>query len=121
MGQDTDLRGRRGHLTARIWFHGTDAKNAKAIAKGGFNPFTSFDAHLENALMFGGDHVFEVALDIADPTDNQADLWRIKIPEPIPPAQIVALHRYRITRMHENAELRKWVAEENDKARDKDK
>lgn len=47
----------------KIWFHGTNKANAESILKEGFRPDTWFAAHLEDALAFGGNHVFEVALE----------------------------------------------------------
>ncbi len=45
-----------------IYFHGTNAKNAKKIMKEGFKKETWYADHLEDALYHGGNHIFWVAV-----------------------------------------------------------
>ena len=47
----------------KIYFHGTNRKNAKSILKNGFRKGTFFADHLEDALCYGGRNIFEVAID----------------------------------------------------------
>lgn len=48
----------------RFYFHGTTSKKkADSILKNGFNKGTFFADHLEDALGFGGNHIFWVWLD----------------------------------------------------------
>lgn len=103
-------------VTVRIWFHGTKTKRAAlAILRQGFHAETYFSAHLEDAVMFGGPYVFEVAMDVAEPTGHPMEGWQLKVREPVLPDRIIALHRYEVTRLSENKDLRAWVAEENRK------
>ena len=73
----------------RICYHGTNAKAAKLILQSGFEPFTHFASHLENALGFGGSHIFDVAFE-GEPPD-----WQFMVSTTIGPERIV---RYRIIR-----------------------
>ena len=51
-------------MSLRIWFHGTNKKNANAIIKTGyFKAGTYYAKHLEDAIGYGGLHIFEVAID----------------------------------------------------------
>ena len=47
-----------------ICYHGTDRKAAKAILREGFKPDTWFAQHLEDAVGYGGVHIFEVVFDV---------------------------------------------------------
>jgi len=47
----------------KVWWHGTCEKHARIILQSGFKKGTYFAAHLEDAISFGGDHVFTVWLD----------------------------------------------------------
>jgi hypothetical protein len=43
-----------------ICYHGTNSRAAQAIVGHGFAKGTHFAAHLEDALGYGGGHLFEV-------------------------------------------------------------
>lgn len=45
-----------------IYYHGTNAKNAKRILKEGFKKDIWYADHLEDALYHGGNHIFWVAI-----------------------------------------------------------
>jgi hypothetical protein len=70
LGLAHKIRGHKGIMPLEelgfliICFHGTNEANAKSILKRGFLPDTYFAAHLEDALEFGGNHVFEVAFQV---------------------------------------------------------
>lgn len=133
MGQGTNLRGRcltisnsiagaePKAMTLRIWFHGTDKETAEKIARDGFTAATTFSPHLEDALAFGGNYVFEVGLDLAEPKSVPSEIWQVVISRALPVSHIIALHRYDITRMHENSALRSEVAAANQSARDNER
>lgn len=95
-----------------IAFHGTNEAEALSILKSGFNSGTYFAQHLEDAIIFGGPFVFEVAFDGPQQKD-----WQFCEFVSIPPDRIVSLERYEITKMLENKELRarvfKWNMENN--------
>lgn len=74
----------------RIWFHGTNEASAVAIQADGFKPGTYFAKHLEDALGFGGDHVFWVALH-GRPKDGG---WQMVMTERVPTSAIVKVVRY---------------------------
>ena len=44
-----------------ICYHGTDKQTASKILLEGFEIGTHFARHLEDAIEFGGDHIFEVS------------------------------------------------------------
>ncbi len=72
----------------RIWFHGTkDEGIALRIQREGFKPLTYFAANLQDALTFGGPHVFEVAIDFADV--SKTDGWQVKASNAIPSESII--------------------------------
>jgi hypothetical protein len=91
----------------KIWFHGTHEANAQRIMINGFNAGTFFAAHLEDAIAFGGPHVFEVAL------NRREDCWQIVVADRVPQEQIVAYQIFTRSVAYDNPELRKAVLEEN--------
>lgn len=84
----------------KICYHGTDAKNAQSILKQGFRPETWFAAHLEDALEFGGNHVFRVVF------DDPPDYWQFFINRWIKPDQIVGYEVYQVEQIINKIELR---------------
>ena len=90
----------------RIWYHGTNAEAAEAILDEGFAPGTYFAAHLEDALGYGGQHVFSVVFAAEKKNRNERDAWQRCNTETIPPADIVAYKVYGdITTVFHNDEL----------------
>lgn len=91
----------------KIWFHGTNETAAKAILAEGFREHCWFAAHLEDALAFGGPHVFEVALDVSEKN------WQISIPHVVPREQIVGHTVFTKNVRFDDVELRKKIFEAN--------
>lgn len=75
-----------------ICFHGTTKENAEKILAGGFNIGTWFALHLEDALKFGGDYVFQVEFDKGR-FSNDVE-WQFHLRERVPPEQIRRLDQY---------------------------
>jgi hypothetical protein len=95
----------------QIVYHGTTEANAKKILKHGFKPDTFFATHLEHALGYGGNYIFEVAVPSAaipktpdwefegTPTipksQRSAQYWEFTSgDDAIPPSQIVEVKQY---------------------------
>lgn len=95
----------------RIWFHGTDPETAEKIGRAGFRPGTYFAAHLEDALAFGGEVVFEVALD-HEPV--KADAWQICVGDRVAVGEVVSITRYHRDCTFENEKLRNAVFKSNE-------
>lgn len=92
----------------RIWYHGTNREGAKAIMDEGFRSLTYFARHLEDALEFGGLHVFGVAL----PEDNED--WQMRLERSVGVEDIVFHKQYQKPKVHfENEELREKIFELN--------
>jgi len=98
----------------QLWFHGTDEQAAMKIIKEGFAPGTYFSAHLEDALSYGGNHIFQVVFPAGKRSREDADGWQRCNMEPIYPKRIVAytIHE-NIGLVFENSQLRQGVAERN--------
>lgn len=79
-------------MSIRIWFHGTMADCVESILRKGFLPRTYFANALEDALEFGGDHVFFVALDHEPNTKGN---WQMRINEWVPPDTIIEVRQYK--------------------------
>src|SRR5262245_1314684 len=76
----------------RIWFHGTKSKEAAdSILAEGFRAGTYFADALEDALGFGGDWVFEVALEHLPIREGA---WQMRVIEAVPASAIVNLTHY---------------------------
>ncbi|KKM26969.1 hypothetical protein LCGC14_1579370 [marine sediment metagenome] len=74
-----------------IAYHGTNKENAAAIKQEGFRQGTYFSYRVEDALGFGGNHVFAVEFS-ADPAKwkGEPDGWQFWTREHIPPSAIVS-------------------------------
>jgi hypothetical protein len=83
------------------FYHGTDKKTAAIILKEGFKRGTFFANHLEDAVHYGGTHVFAVSIKL--PYDHT--YWEYVSTNRIPARQIVDLHRYTKTKLQENKKL----------------
>lgn len=92
----------------KICYHGTNKTNADRILKEGFKPYTYFSRHLESALCYGGEWVFEVCFDETKVPDN----WQFIIKTQRGPENIVGLKHYKnIELIKENKELRNKIFE----------
>ncbi len=67
------------------WFHGTNTEIAALIRLEGFKEDTWFSRHMEDAVKFGGPHVFVVKMMI----DNAPLDWQIHMANALPPSIIV--------------------------------
>lgn len=95
----------------QIWYHGTkDEAVAEKIAREGFAPESYFAAHLEDALEFGGPHIFQVRLShIPIIPEN----WQMRISEAIPATEIVRRSHFNIAVLEDYPDRRKAVFEAN--------
>ncbi len=93
----------------KIWYHGTTKKNASDVLKNGFQPGTYFAKHLEDALRFGGNRVFEVMF----PESYDCDEWQMIIGDHYPVSNIVSFTVYAINRAIEDTELRQRIFDYN--------
>jgi hypothetical protein len=92
----------------KIWFHGTKLAAAQRIMGEGFQPGTYFGEHLEDAIEFGGGHIFEVAF----PADWRSEAgWQMRIEEAVPVDRIVAYYVLRREQLFEDPGLRKHVCD----------
>ena len=91
----------------RICYHGTNEANARNILKRGFLPGTYFASHLEDAIWYGGDHVFEVAFHKAP------DKWQFVCPGEMRASMIVSYIVYTTRVKFRNESLRKKVFKSN--------
>ncbi len=88
----------------KICYHGTtDEAHAESILTEGFLVGTYFARHLEDALGFGGPHVFGVVF--AAPPEG----WQFTCPVQIDKKCIVSYRIYDVRSVFENEELRKTV------------
>jgi hypothetical protein len=81
----------------QIVYHGTDEATAKKILKKGFKPGTFFALHLEDSVGFGGNYIFEVAVESASlpkPSKKLGTDWEFIATDRVPPSQIVQLKHY---------------------------
>ena len=103
-----------------IAYHGTNASNAAKIMKSGFRRDTWYALHLEDALEFGGLHIFGVTF-----PDNlsvgsrrrrnveEDDLWQFTA-DHVPKSRIVSYEVYKKPQIKfENKELREEIFESN--------
>lgn len=86
-------------------FHGTSAENAKKIRRTGFLSYTHFARHLEDAIGYGGDHVFWVAFPDREMARLRDDAWQFVIPRALPASRIVYLKTYTVKTLYENRAL----------------
>lgn len=92
----------------KIWFHGTNKANAESILKEGFRPDTWFAAHLEDALAFGGNYVFEVALEAKEEVG-----WQIHVLEAVPADRIISHFVFQKQTLLDYPDRRREVFEAN--------
>lgn len=94
-----------------ICYHGTNKAAVAAIWEEGFQPFTYFARHLEDAIGFGGEYVFEVAFYTEDVEDFG---WQFKALKVVPSDRIVSLRRYVVTQLYVDTDVRKKIFESNE-------
>ena len=92
-----------------ICYHGTTEKNASLIEKVGFIAWTYFAKHLEDAVEFGGNHIFEVMFKKSEIPDN----WQFRLPKHIPSKNIVRHYEFNKTVINDNTSLRKKIFNSN--------
>jgi len=96
----------------QIVYHGTDEATAKKILRNGFKPGTFFAIHLEDSLGFGGNYIFEVAVE-SHRISKESD-WEFISTDRVPPSQIVELRHYpKAKTIIENKELGELVFKSN--------
>ena len=93
----------------RICYHGTDERGAVSILREGFDEGTYFALHLEDALGYGGTHVFGVTFDEKKLPPN----WQFTSRGQIPPTSIVHYHIYWVRRVSSNRRLQQKVFRSN--------
>lgn len=92
------------YMKQKVWWHGTNYKNAKAILKSGkFKKDTWFARHLEDAIKFGGKYVFTVTF-----TVNRCPLkWQVCLLNELSAENIISLDKYEIKNKYLNKKLEK--------------
>lgn len=94
----------------KICYHGTDEETAKKIIKEGFSPNTYFAQHLEDAIGFGGKHVFDVCF----PKDTGSlSPWQFVHPSIVEPDLIVRCKHYEVEVLYEDKELGQRIFRSN--------
>ena len=74
-----------------VAFHGTSKWNVAAIRRGGFKKKTYFAYHMEDALEFGGSHIFGVEFSSdRSKWKGAPDGWQFWTRENIPASAIVS-------------------------------
>ena len=81
-----------------ICYHGTKKKNVNKILKEGFKPDTFFSTHLEDALHYGGQFVFEVAFKDKD----LPDWWQVVCGNHVPSNRIICLTQHKTKKLYDN-------------------
>ena len=92
-----------------ICYHGTNQAAALAIQRDGFQPGTYFARHLEDAIGFGGDHVFGVVFLTVSLPEN----WQFCIWETVSASEIISYRVYHRDTVYQNEELRDAVFKSN--------
>ena len=88
----------------RICYHGTNKEAAESILKEGFRAGTWFAANLQDALGFGGKHIFRVVFPF-----KEAPNWQFIADEVIFPDRITNYTIYQEEVIMNNEELRKKI------------
>jgi hypothetical protein len=92
-----------------ICYHGTNEENAASILKTGFRYGSWFAASLQDALAFGGPHVFLVAFDFDEPPRN----WQFMHDGEIAVDRIVEYSIFDKKTVYDNQPLRHTILEAN--------
>jgi len=94
----------------RLWWHGTTTECARVILREGFRKGTYYAAQLEDALKFGGPHVFTVAFSVNRRAgavklyDPGLRIWQVCLDNKLPPEAIVGYRIYHVEQKFYNAE-----------------
>ncbi len=96
-------------MALTICYHGTGEESAIGILRDGFRKGTYFARHLEDAIGFGGLHVFAVVFDKATLPPN----WQFTLRSMVSPSRIVQYHVYQVQEMACNKRLIDDVFESN--------
>ncbi len=91
----------------RIYYHGTCAENAESILKTGFRARTWYARSLQDALEYGGPHVFSIMFPF------EAHSWQFTLSEVVPVDRIVEYAVIDKKVIQSNKALRKMVFESN--------
>lgn len=89
-----------------LCYHGTNADAARSILKEGFRPDSWFAVHLEDAIAYGGLHVFEV---VFDSEKIPQDAWQFHVLSEISPKHIVSYSVFQQRKVFENSILREEI------------
>lgn len=85
-----------------ICFHGTNKAKVKRILREGFRVGTYFARHLEDALKFGGPHVFAVRFEEDGFNNMEKDWWQFHLAAVVPPEKIWKVVEYSQLLIHSN-------------------
>lgn len=99
----------------KVCYHGTDDEAAHSILDEGFRIGTFFSAHLEDALCYGGLHVFSVVF------NNPPDHWQFTTGEIVPSDAILNYTIYQKTVIVENKKIREKLWESTREGMEKDR
>jgi len=95
----------------RLWYHGTkDTAVADKISREGFAASSWFADRQEDAIEFGGCHVFEVMLRHRPVHKGN---WQMRVDEAVPPSAIVRRSVFRIEIIEDYPDRRKIVFDSN--------
>ncbi len=97
-------------LVKCICYHGTNEKAAQLILKEGFKPDTWFARHLEDAVGYGGSHIFEVRFNVNGLPSN----WQFHDLEWVSADRIVAYYIIDKRTIFSSEELRREICESNE-------
>ncbi len=92
-----------------ICFHGTDERSAENILREGFDEGTYFAMHLEDALEYGGPHVFGVAFDEKELPPH----WQFTSARRVPVDNIVFYRIHWVRRVRSDMSLWQKVLKSN--------
>lgn len=92
----------------KICYHGTNEENAASILKTGFHYGSWFAANLQDALSYGGPHVFQVAFDF-----DEAPNWQFHVDGEIGIDKIVEYSIWDKKMLYDNQPLRHTILEAN--------
>lgn len=98
---------KKNWIKERIYWHGTNRKNANKILKDGyFKKGTWFAHHLEDALEFGGNYVFAVLISFEKKKHSPKFLsWQKCCANKISTDKVLWLEHFQSQRSYENKEL----------------
>ena len=94
-----------------ICFHGTTKENSEVIMRDGFKKGTFFATHLDDAIEFGGDHIFEVMF----VRERVPQKWQFTIRRKLHPNRIVRNYSFNQEVLYDNEELRHKIFNSNER------